>query len=552
MKKQMIRQSVIAALVFSLVVGVITVGVFYRIKTQENQNDRYIYIQNELAYLSSLESLILNRLYMSLSDLNYITNNVESFYDGSTQSTESIQLLWQEFSGSKAIYDQIRLFDMDGMELIRVDYDDGQAVAYSDQQLQDKSNRYYFIETAALEAYQTYYMSLLDLNVEDGFIEKPYKPMLRIGRKVYDGNQPIGVTMLNYSAGNMLDAVKISFLSSHSNELYLLNNAGYYFADTSGNHITWGFMFDYLMDETMSVENPALWSQLSAGEEGSFRDDSGTYVYRCIDVSDTQMFNMHNISPQSVVSAGGCWYAVTFIPDDNVFFTTWTSGWDMFEFYVGEGHLIVWIFILAMCMVFLGSGWYFYSKMQIEFISKYDRMSGAYNRQFGLKTAESMIELDKRIKSDTGVIFCDLNGLKYVNDHYGHETGDRLIKEFSAAVRKHIRWQQRLFLDESFHSYLYRVFPNMKGARESDVFIRIGGDEFLIICKNADTTLLDKIWLRIDAELAMKRVKSVPVSASHGSTLIHAASRMTLYEAINDADQKMYVEKALFYEEQKE
>lgn len=77
------------------------------------------------------------------------------------------------------IYDQLRFIDPQGMEQVRVDLRDDGGVVIADEDLQDKSGRYFFQEAMRLPK-GSIYMSPLDLNIEHGQVERPYKPMLRL------------------------------------------------------------------------------------------------------------------------------------------------------------------------------------------------------------------------------------------------------------------------------------------------------------------------------------------------------------------------------------
>lgn len=80
------------------------------------------------------------------------------------------------FIRSKKIYDQIRYIGESGWELIRINYNSGNPYIVPRDKLQDKSKRYYFIDTMKLEPRKIYF-SPIDLNIEHKKIEHPYKPM---------------------------------------------------------------------------------------------------------------------------------------------------------------------------------------------------------------------------------------------------------------------------------------------------------------------------------------------------------------------------------------
>ena len=91
--------------------------------------------------------------------------------------------------------------DSSGMEKIRVNYNKGDPWIVADEKLQDKSKRYYFADCLPLEEREVF-ISPLDLNVERGHLEKPFKPVIRFGTPIFDseGNKD-GVLIFNYLAG---------------------------------------------------------------------------------------------------------------------------------------------------------------------------------------------------------------------------------------------------------------------------------------------------------------------------------------------------------------
>jgi hypothetical protein len=102
------------------------------------------------------------------------------------------------------MYDQIRLLDERGMEVVRVDLIRETPVILPGERLQDKSERYYFRDSFKLGRGEVF-MSPLDLNVENGRIERPLKPMIRFGTPVFDGQgRKKGLVVINYMAASLL------------------------------------------------------------------------------------------------------------------------------------------------------------------------------------------------------------------------------------------------------------------------------------------------------------------------------------------------------------
>ncbi len=147
-----------------------------------------------------------------------------------------------------------------------------------------------------------------------------------------------------------------------------------------------------------------------------------------------------------------------------------------------------------------------------------DFLTGVYNRAFALAFLNKAIEQFKRkeIKS-VCVTYVDLDNFKFVNDMYGHATGDKVLIE---AAR---------FLEGKF--------------RKSDVVARIGGDEFLIISTNCNRKNMEKRLQEIEREFETK-FKKFNLSISFGVAVCPTDGN-TAEELLETADKRMYGAKSL-------
>jgi len=89
-----------------------------------------------------------------------------------------------------------------------------------------------------------------------------------------------------------------------------------------------------------------------------------------------------------------------------------------------------------------------------------DRLTGAYNRHFLEYRIDEMIRQAAALNQPLSQIMLDLDDFKLVNDSYGHETGDQVLKKTVEIIKK--------------------------GIRSTDPLIRWGGEEFLILAPNTD------------------------------------------------------------------
>lgn len=93
-------------------------------------------------------------------------------------------------------------------------------------------------------------------------------------------------------------------------------------------------------------------------------------------------------------------------------------------------------------------------------ISLTDDMTGCYNRRHGMYSLREFFSRSRRYGTQFSLIYFDLNGLKVINDKYGHQAGDLLLRSVTGAIKKLLR--------------------------DSDLFFRMGGDEFMILCSETD------------------------------------------------------------------
>jgi len=147
----------------------------------------------------------------------------------------------------------------------------------------------------------------------------------------------------------------------------------------------------------------------------------------------------------------------------------------------------------------------------------FDELTGVYNRRVGISLLEQEMHHTKRERSVFTVCFVDVNGLKLVNDTWGHDEGDALIKTVVGIIQGKLR--------------------------RGDVLCRLGGDEFLMMFKNCSMENANRIWDRIQKKLEITNSlseKPYTISVSYGLLEYGHSMEISVMELINMADQKMY------------
>lgn len=149
-------------------------------------------------------------------------------------------------------------------------------------------------------------------------------------------------------------------------------------------------------------------------------------------------------------------------------------------------------------------------KACLQYMSYRDMLTTLYNRNRYIQVLEGM---QAKTVIKTGVAYIDINGLKRVNDLYGHEAGDRLIINTARSMLA--------ILPENAY--------------------RVGGDEFVLICFDMDEKIFRSKVRDICDSIAAKRI-----SVSVG--VVWEESSSELETMLRRADDLMYAEKKKYYE----
>jgi diguanylate cyclase (GGDEF)-like protein/PAS domain S-box-containing protein len=192
------------------------------------------------------------------------------------------------FSAQKRIYDQLRLLDIHGKEILRINLTPGGATIIPREQLQHKANRYYFKDAMSLPPGEIY-LSPLDLNMENRKIEQPIKPMLRIGAPIFnDEGSKMGLLILNYLAENIMHEIDAYSVLAESRNL-LLNQQGYYLHGMDSTR-EWLFMYPQ-QDQSMgmfSTDYADVWLAMQRTRRGQLVTDQGIFSFHWLSSNDEQ------------------------------------------------------------------------------------------------------------------------------------------------------------------------------------------------------------------------------------------------------------------------
>ncbi len=246
--------------------------------------------------------------------LRYLVALVDKYSYVNGKAFDLLKDEFYQYIKQKGIYDQIRFIDQHGMEVIRVNYCSGKPEIVDDQFLQNKANRYYFQELKNLSDHVLYF-SKFDLNVENGKIEVPYKPVLRIGTRTMNCEEDFcGIVIVNYLVEDLIQRIKalnVNYLSS----THVLEPNGYFLISPNQEN-NWGFMFEDRKDKTYASIYPDAWNIVHNNKKGQFFTPDGLYTFKTL--AFHQIAKNVNEDNLDYYATDDYWKVISYISDDKI------------------------------------------------------------------------------------------------------------------------------------------------------------------------------------------------------------------------------------------
>lgn len=260
-------------------------------------------VEREFEFLSG-------RIAAVKSDVLYLAEQetLQRFLQGDSPARSELERDYVRFATHRSVYDQIRFLDTTGREIVRVNFRLGQPSVVAPENLQEKTDRYYYRDALALPAGDVF-ISDFDLNVEYGEIERPLKPVLRCLTAVVDSQgESRGLLALNYAGDDLLR--KLDRLSLPGATL-LLTSDGHYIRGRNPED-AWGWLLDH--SQSFASQFPLAWPQISAQPEGQFATAEGLFTFRHVSFSNVSQ--AAGIEDRAVSGSFDPLTLVAFLPAD--------------------------------------------------------------------------------------------------------------------------------------------------------------------------------------------------------------------------------------------
>jgi len=433
-----------------------------KIRQRMTTNQNILVDAHQSILVKELDNIVANLhfLYEAPDFQKYINNNTTS------TNTENE---WIAFANNIKKFDQLRYIDKNGNEDIRIDFDNGRALKIKKPALQNKSKRYYFIDTMKLTNKQIY-MSKFDLNIESNTIELPIKPMLRVALPVFDKTKTKrGIIIANYLAKFILQDIKSS--NRPNKYAHLVNEDGYWLAGPDSEK-EWAFMYPERAEISFKKQFPQEWHLIETEKNGQFFTPNGLFTFRTIYPAHQICFTPYiEENDFRITSSNSALFLILQIPATA---EPYANNHDSYMLAIitlfNSVYLILGMIALSLFVAIL-FGLHMDENQKIKTLATYDALTGCINRLHGIEIIKEAMLRSDRYKIPLSLIIMDLDHFKKVNDTWGHPVGDEVLKRVAEVTR------------------------NTIGTM--DQIIRLGGEEFIIFSPqnniNGATTVAEKI-----------------------------------------------------------
>ena len=369
---------------------------------------------------------------------------------------EALSINWLDI---KRDYDQFRVLNSDGFEVLRVNQDGENSKPYSVNKslLQNKSETTYYQNAKRLTDGELR-ISEFNLNIENGSLEirdGNVVPEFRLVTPLFKNNVKYGYIVFNVLTTGIINRV----INSNTE---IINSDGYYLYSEKHGDILYSFATEDGLDEVYSKYNliDVSKSLLSKGSISRYND---FVSYKKI-TPNSIVEGVEHLSARTINLANTDTLLILTVNED---FSNDSKYFILFvcQFVFIVVYLVVAFAIAKLVDLFIVSRQK--SLEKLEMIANTDELTKIKNR----KKCFNDLKNKKISKKPFSLLYLDIDSFKEINDNYGHDIGDKTL----------------IFTCNRIN----RILDN------NSVLYRLGGDEFLIITDIIDKKMLEKLSISI-------------------------------------------------------
>lgn len=482
-------------------------------------------------HLAAAKTLFEREISECITDLRVMTEApaLQMFLEArSPARLEGVNRLFLAAAAGYRRYDQIRMLDLQGREVLRVNFNNGHPAVAPAWALQHKADRPYFKRAVALPK-GGLYVSGIDANMELGKLEIPLKPVIRVATPVFSpSGEKAGVLVFNYLAERLQVGLSKIIANNPLGMPMVVNEAGYWVSHPDASKL-----FNDLVDapsvQRFSEQYVDEWAAMLNKPEGQLITDQGMFSYAMVaprllaDAVDVNQDTQRNSA--NSLQSDGAMYLMFHVPASVLAVEAVRSA-PWLWFVVGLVALLLLVLSLGGSFVLV------FREAQIATAQRFaqhmarmahvDELTGVINRRYFHELAQRELNRVGRVREPLVALMLDIDFFKRVNDQHGHKTGDDVLKAFSRACESQLR--------------------------KTDVFGRLGGEEFAVLMPDTPLGMAAMVAERLRSAVEAMVLThgndvSIPVTVSIGMAVFSADSD-SLDALLTRADAALYQAKS--------
>lgn len=503
-RKYLISVFLIAMITLNLILGTVIYFRYHgevleelkRIQTESYQADRF---SREILKHKFQD---MTKAMMSITHSLIVKEMIENGDNASFEMIADNLMRYLEYDDDIIEIALINRFDE---AMIAVSKHDGNIACYYEDQMELS---YYEDELEALKNSHNegLYFSNLQLARTHNGGGAHLEPVIRFGMLIKGFQETKGYLIISYSGLQILNEIEHNNATPKLQNSIVIDNGQWMTnsilvgADVKASELRYKDFKRYF---------PTAWERIKDRKQTSFDTKSGNFTSQRFDIME--IFKELGIDAYTSSEKSG-FYILSFISAARIHEIKVEA---LKELAFIPLTAFITVVIVSMILAFVMNQERRY-RILLKYEAERDALTGLYNRREGLAILENMLHISKRQNHPLIIAYIDIDNLKEVNDTYGHNEGDSLIKKVAELIQ------------------LYH--------RESDVLTRVGGDEFILILPDCSQTDASLVFKRIEDSITAyngKNERAYDIHLSYG--LAHYdGGDIKLESLIQEADEAMY------------
>ncbi len=487
------------------------------------RNIKYMRIQREIYgdfVIQASASIVQKELTDTISEFYTLNKSITEVYTTSTSAHEDVKEemyeLFYYFSKFNNEYANIALVSTSGNEITRIDINNN--AVFSDSEPINYLNSSFFSNTLVLDECSILVSVVEKPTLDTTDVHTAKSNFIILTSPIFYEGKLEAVLILNYDTNILFDSLD-GTTNEYNTNVDILSDQGDLISSTS-DYTTYG----YQNTTSFSKAYPQEWSLLvrtPSNQIGQSLTENGLFTYTKLDLPKLTSVNAPD--DLEIIFESPNIYLVTATLEtegfENIFID---SSLENFIYSLKNNFFYVGLILLISSISAMLAYYRQVSLKKIQYNSDFDSLTNTYNRRAGMQLVRNLLNSDSEDHLPLSICFLDINGLKEVNDLLGHQFGDELIATIAGTINKKI------------HTY--------------DIFMRVGGDEFILVLKGTSPEEAETLWNKIMESFNFineTENRLYNISLSHGIVEYCYADDSHLDEVLIQADAKMYENKKI-------